>query len=112
MIFFFAGRMGRLAEGVSGASDFKENFRGPSKSDIAGHFSQPEYAILRPAEFRGDFGRTGNRNLVYRCVSFNQHHHIEDCPCGELIEHERGVGRRKFPPFDRLDLGNDTPTNF
>ena len=105
-------RAARLEEGARGTSDLKGNFRIASKEDIADHFNQPEYAILRPAEFRGDFRKNGNRavndamvvyfrDLVYQSVTFNEHHYIEDCPCGELIEHERGVYMENLPPFDR-----------
>ena len=93
-------RMAHIAEGVCRKTESECDFMGTGESDIADHFNQQGYAILRPIGCREYFWGGGNPmvndamvvylgNLVYRCDSFNQHLHIEACPFGSLIEQGR-----------------------
>ena len=97
---------------MSGPNNERWRFRRETKDDVARHLSRPEYTILRPAEFRGDLrgGIQGPNHtvsasmegslsqLVYRSSSFNTNLHIGDCPCGELMEHVRGIDMRYNNP--------------
>ena len=49
--------------------------------------------------------------LVYKKARRDTHTHIEDCPCGELIEHDRGIDTRGNTPTQKwFDGANEAIT--
>ena len=99
------------------------NFRSNSKEAISDHFNDPEYAVLRPSDFRYDLrgddqgaNRTirggtipSKKKLAYRRDRFHSHRHIESSSRGELIGHGRGMGMVINFPTERWHCGNNSP---
>ena len=108
---------------MSGAHNERWDFRSGAKDDISRHFARSGYVILRPSEFMDDLRNDiqgGNLTirddmefdlgrLVYQKASVCTQLHIGDCPCGELMERERGVDMVNSTTAESLPLGCNGP---